>query len=357
MWDKVGAKNWRRPVLLQPGNFAPPTRTPWGGTRIAGSLKSGLGFAPDLVVGEAWELSVEPDFPSEVEDGPTLDALIRSDARAWLGRDEVDGSTALLVKILDAADDLSVQIHPTDSDPRLAADQSGKPESWYVIDAEEGAGLYLGFVDGVSRTAVERAIADGADVSALMHFVAVSPGDAFVIEPGTPHAVGRGVMLLEPQRVVPGRRGITYRYWDWNRRYDPTGKPDPNGSPRELHLGDALDVTRWDAPRESALLSEIRHRAGVANVDQSPVAEVVIGPHGPLHSHTFDVRRLMGTGSVRLPEAPALRSLTVLEGRISLRHELGTLMVPRGRTAALPACLPPTEVDLDAAHAIACQLT
>lgn len=356
MWDKVGAKNWRRPLLLAPGNFTPPTRTPWGGTRIVEGPKRDFGFPGGLVVGEAWELSVEPDFPSTIDGGPALDALLRADAGPWLGREEASGSTALLVKLLDAADDLSVQIHPTDDDPRLTDDQSGKPEAWYIIEADEGAGLYLGFVDGVGRDDVERAIANGDDVSALMQFVPVAPGDAFVIEPGTPHAVGRGVMLLEPQRVIPGKRGITYRYWDWNRRYDPKGRPDPNGAPRALHLADALDVTRWDGPRQSALLSEVHHRIGPAERDGDAVLEPLIGPAGPLASSTFDVRRLSGTGTTSLPDAAALRSLTVLEGQVCIAHEAGNVTVPQGQTAALPACLPPTDVTLDAAHAVVCHL-
>ena len=92
MWDKVGPKNWRRPLLLQPDNFTPPARTPWGGRRIAGGLKLNAGLTVGGVVGEAWELSVEPDFPSRVVDGPTLDEVLRSDP-ALLGTEAALGST------------------------------------------------------------------------------------------------------------------------------------------------------------------------------------------------------------------------------------------------------------------------
>ena len=67
------------------------------------------------------------------------------------------------------------------------------------------------------------------DASALLRFVPVAPGDFFTIGPGTPHAIGPGLTLVEPQQVLPGRRGLTYRYWDWNRRYDAEGRPDPQG--------------------------------------------------------------------------------------------------------------------------------
>jgi len=356
MWDKVGPKNWRRPLLLRPENFTPPARTPWGGRRIVRDLKSQLGLSHADVVGEAWELSVEPDFPSRLVDGPTLDEVLRSDPSALLGAEAPQGSTALLVKLLDAADDLSVQIHPADSDPALAADESGKPEAWYIIDAEPSSGLYLGFREGVTRDDVQETIDAEDDVSALMQFVPVSVGDVFVIEPGTPHAVGRGVMLLEPQRVSPAKRGITYRYWDWNRRYDADGNPDPSGRPRALHLERALDVTRWQGPREDALLENIRHRAGPANIDGRADLKPLISGQGPVRSAIFRASRLSGTGRATLPASDTLRSLSVLDGRVVIRSDETELEVPRGQTAALPPCLGRLSVTLDRAHAIVCHL-
>jgi mannose-6-phosphate isomerase len=309
-------------------------------------------------VGEAWELSVEPDFLSRLHDGPTLDEVLRADP-ALLGVEAPLGSTALLVKLVDAADDLSVQIHPTDGDPHLAEDESGKPEAWYIIDVEPSPsrGLYLGFQDGVSRRDIEAAIdAEGA-VDALMSFVPVSPGDVFLIEPGTPHAIGRGVLLLEPQRVSPGKRGITYRYWDWNRRYDPAGRLDPSGQPRELHRERALDVTRWEGPRGDALLERVRYRAGPAPSGDPASLEVLVGPDGPLRSEVFSLQRLAGSGDLELHADDRLRSLTVLDGRLTLRDGERVLELARGRTAALPACLGPLQVQLDGAHAMLCCLT
>lgn len=356
MWDKVGPKNWRRALLLQPDNFTPPVRTPWGGRRTIDVLKAGAGLEVHGPVGEAWELSVEPDFPSRLVDGPTLDEVLRADA-ALLGREAALGSTALLVKLVDAADDLSVQIHPADSDPHLAADESGKPEAWYIIDVEPGAGLYLGFRDGVSRHDIEVAIANEGKVDTLMSFVPVSPGDVFLIEPGTPHAIGKGVLLLEPQRVSPGKRGITYRYWDWNRKYDGAGQLDPGGQPRRLHLRRALDVTHWGGPRGKALLDRIHHRAGPAPTHDPASLEVLASPAGPLHSDVFVLQRLAGSGALELGPNDRLRSVTVLDGRATLHHGKAVLKLSRGQTAALPACLGPVHIELDAAHAMLCTLT
>jgi len=259
--------------------------------------------------------------------------------------------------LVDAADYLSVQIHPHEDDPQLAAGESGKPEAWYIIDAEPGAGLYLGFRAGLSRQDVETAIDEQKDVSALMSFVPVSPGDLFLIGPGTPHAIGKGVLLLEPQRVAPGKRGVTYRYWDWNRKYDDAGRLDPRGQPRALHLERALDVTSWESTADAVHIDRLSHRAGPAPIDGPASLEVLMSGDGPLRSEVFSVQRLAGSGRLELDAADRLRSLTVLDGRVTL-HDGGTpLVVSRGQTSALPACLGSLHVALDSAHAVLCSLT
>ncbi|HJL19114.1 MAG TPA: class I mannose-6-phosphate isomerase [Sandaracinaceae bacterium LLY-WYZ-13_1] len=318
-----------RPVPLAADNFTPPSRTPWGGRRIP-ALK---GLAGDAVVGESWELSVEPSFPSRTADGRRLDDLVAATPEAWLGDERARGGTALLVKLLDAADELSVQIHPGDDHPGLGPDESGKPESWYVVDHDEGAGIYLGLAERADRATMERALDAGEDVSALLPFVPVEPGDFFLIEAGTPHCIGRGVLLVEPQRVLPGRRGVTYRYWDWNRRYDARGRRDPSGEPRPLHRDAALDVTDWRLPRGDALLSRVRHRAGPPMVDGDARLEGLAGPDGALRSEALAVARLSGTGTLRPPAWGVLRGLTVLSGTV----RLGDLALGPGRSAAIPA--------------------
>lgn len=326
-------------LLLEPENFTPARRTPWGGHRIVSRYKPGS--ARREVVGESWEISVEPDFPSRVIGGALLSEAIASDAGRWLGDDAALGSTALLVKLLDAKEPLSVQIHPADDDPRLGPGESGKPEAWYVLEADADAALYVGLREGVDELTMREAITQGGDVSALLERVPVGPGDFFVIEPGTPHAIGAGITLVEPQRVLPGRRGLTYRYWDWNRRYDADGRLDPRGEPRTLHVEEALAVTDWSLPRGAALLERIRSRAGAPNVD------------GPAHrdrlsSAPITVDRLSGSGALTLPDERRLRGLTVLDGQV----RVGDLSVTRGRSAVLAATLGGVELALDHAHAV-----
>jgi mannose-6-phosphate isomerase class I len=353
MWDKVGTKN--RPLLLRADNFTPPQRTPWGGRRIIEELKAECGVQVDGPVGESWELSVEPDFPSLLVDGPSLDTVLRAEP-AMLGREAGLGSTALLVKLVDAADDLSLQIHPNDDDPKLGPEESGKPEAWYIVDADPGAGLYLGFREGVSREQVQRALANEGRLDELMSFVPVSSGDLFVIDPGTPHAIGAGVLLLEPQRVAPGKRGITYRYWDWNRRYDAHGQLDPKGEPRALHTARALEVTDWNGLRGDALVDRIAYLAGPPPRHDSATLETLASSTGPLRSESFLLRRLAGSGSIELPAEDRLRGITALDGELVLGEGDEALTLEKGRTAALPATLAALRVTLRSAHAILCTL-
>jgi mannose-6-phosphate isomerase len=337
-----------RPFLLAADAFTSTARTPWGGRRIAQVLKSGW-VDPDRLIGESWELSFGPEFPSRLDgDRRTLADLIRAAPEAMLGREVARGGTALLVKLIDAREALSVQVHPRDDDPALASDESGKPESWYVEHAEPGAGIWIGLAEGTTRDAMERAIRRGADVSALLLFVPVEPGDFFLVDPGIPHAIGAGVTLVEVQRVLPGRRGATYRYWDWNRRYDAEGRIDPKGSPRALHLERALAVTDWDRARGEGFLSQIRRRAGPAERGNAFRIEVLASPEGPLRSPSLEVARITGRGRGVLPPLDALRAITVLEGMLRVAE----VTIDRGRTAALPPSPAPVPIEADHAHAI-----
>lgn len=332
------------PRRLRADNFTPPARTPWGGRHIRRRYKSSLGLADgDDVVGESWEISVEPSFPSMLADEPlSLDGLLGRDPRGWLGDVDAErhGSTPLLVKLLDAADALSVQVHPRDDDPALEAGESGKPEAWIVVDAEPDAGLYLGFRDGVERGDVERCIAIEGALDALMSFVPVSRGDAFVIDAGTAHAIGAGVTLIEPQLVLPGRRGSTYRFWDWNRRYDEAGRIDPAGAPRALHLERSLAVTAWDGPRGEAFVAGCRS-AREPLADGSLCRERVVG-----WSH-FDVERWHGHGSANTHTGGTLVAVTCLAGRLSIEGAHGALALAGGESGVVAAASGALRVEAD----------
>lgn len=310
------------------------------------------------VVGESWEISVEPDFPARLESGIPLTRWIESAPQDALGDEYLRGraGTALLVKIIDTLEPLSVQIHPSDTYEGLAPGECGKPESWYVVARDEGAGLYLGFRRGTTERDVRAALASDGHSSArssfreLLRFVPVEPGDFFVIDAGTPHAIGAGLTLVEPQHVVAGLRGVTYRYWDWDRRYDEHGKASDHGKPRPLHVDHALAVTKWDSVQSDDFVSRIRSRQGVPKASGRAECLPLCGPvsMGGIVSNWLCVHRLAGDGVVRLPDFDRLQGITVLSGEI----RLGDLTVGKGRSCVVPACLRGMEVRLHEAHAI-----
>ncbi len=222
-----------------------------------------------------------------------------------------------------------------------------------MLDAAPGAGLYLGLAEEASSESMREALGAGADVSKLLAFVPVEPGDFFVVEAGTAHAIGRGVTLVEPQVVRPGRKGVTYRYWDWNRRYDAHGNACETGVARPLHVDHALAVTDWHRARGEAFLREIRVRSGRADVAAELAASRLCGPaDAALVSRDLEVTRVAGRGSLTLSARGRLRALSVVEGSVEVRGGGGTITVTRGRTAAIAARADVTLASEEGVHAL-----
>ena len=200
----------------------------WGGKK----LKSWGKEAPGDSIAECWELSFNADGPSLIASGPGRGRFLKDVAAP-----EDIGSVPsgfpffpVLVKLIDSAEDLSVQVHPGDGYALSREGQYGKTEMWYVIEAEEGAGLYVGFKRKTTPEEVRRAVGDGSIVS-LLNFRPAKPGDACFIPSGTVHAIGKGITLAEIQQ----NSTLTYRLYDY-------GRLGRDGKPRELHLEKALKV-------------------------------------------------------------------------------------------------------------------
>ena len=200
----------------------------WGGTYFKAFNK---GTSLDRV-SECWELSVRDNDSSIIASGKDegkrlVDVLTKEDIGPVMDRFPY---FPLLIKLIDAKENLSVQVHPSD-DYALKYEQSfGKSEMWHIISADEGSGLYVGLNKDYSREEIEKALKEGAIIECL-NFFKVKPGDTFVINPGTIHAIGAGVRLIEIQQ----NSNLTYRLYDYNR-------VDKDGHPRELHIKKALDV-------------------------------------------------------------------------------------------------------------------
>ncbi len=332
------------PLLLRGDAVTSPQRTPWGGTRLAKHFDKGADS--NARIGESWELSLGDELPSTVRgSNERLTRVIAADPRGWLGRDP-GRAQSLLVKMLDADAPLSVQIHPHNDDPMLAANESGKPESWYVIAAEPKAWIAFGWNAGVTRGDVEHALARGdGSLAKLLQRVNVEVGDTFIVDAGTPHAIGPGVTLIEPQYVADAKRGLTYRYWDWDRLYDARGLESSGGSKRALHVDDALRVTNWS--RNGAdLLSTAFERAGVPDLSGALSHRVIAGARGAhegrvLASEFLRMERFTGTGSIAIPPIEMLQAWTVAdrEGRDVGRDGEELVAFRRGQTFAFPASL------------------
>ncbi|MGY4690596.1 mannose-6-phosphate isomerase, class I [Salibacterium sp. K-3] len=202
----------------------------WGGTR----LRDVFGYElPSEQTGECWGISAHPNGPSVIRNGPLRGETLRT---AWeqypgLFGDEDTEAFPLLVKLLDAADDLSVQVHPDDEQARKLEEGEayGKTECWYVVQAEPGASLILGH-HARTKEALEQMMKEGA-WDELLRTVPIKEGDFFYVPSGTIHAIGGGALILETQQSSD----TTYRVYDYDRTNDV-------GEKRELHLEKSLEA-------------------------------------------------------------------------------------------------------------------
>lgn len=200
----------------------------WGGERLVEQYGKAAAVRP---VAESWEISCYPDCPSVIANGSlkgtTLpDALAANPAL----KGKNTGDFPVLVKLIDARQRLSIQVHPDDDYAGRFENESGKNEMWYVVDCEPDSELIMGFKEPVTKHTLENAIRGGTLLSLVNH-VKVRPGDCFSIPAGLIHSIGEGCLIAEIQQSS----NVTYRVYD----YDRTGA---DGKPRELHIEKAVDV-------------------------------------------------------------------------------------------------------------------
>jgi mannose-6-phosphate isomerase len=213
---------------------------PWGGRNLATRFGRHL---PDGVVAESWEISGHPNGTTPVSGGPfanrTLPELIAALGARLLGsrnRAAVrDANFPVLIKLLDAHEWLSVQVHPADDYALERHAEPGKTELWQVLHAEPGAELILGFRHPIEPAAFAAAIARG-EVEEHLERVPVRAGEAYFLRPGTIHALGPGVIVAEIQQSSD----LTFRIFDW-------GRVDAAGQARTLHVEEALRVLDYSA--------------------------------------------------------------------------------------------------------------
>lgn len=306
-----------------PLTFAPRLKDyVWGGRNFERLFGRAL---PSGVVAESWEVSAHRSSPTRVDEGPLAGVSLPELFACWgtrlAGRraaQAVDrGAFPLLFKLLDANQALSVQVHPDDA--RAAArhpGETGKTEMWYVLHAEPGAHVVLGFVPGADPATLRRAAVEGR-IEPYLNRVPVRPGDAVLVPAGAVHAVLPGIVLAEIQQSSD----VTYRLYDW-------GRPGPEAGGRELHLEHALAAAGFghaDAPasgspqspppgvQKPVLVEEAKgvRRETLAACENFVVERVVLDPgaayEGTLDGETFEAWGVVSGSATVAPTAGRCR--------------------------------------------------
>ncbi|MBO6300853.1 MAG: class I mannose-6-phosphate isomerase [Ruminiclostridium sp.] len=286
----------------------------WGGTR----LRDEYGKRSDAdKVAESWELSCHKDGKSVIAngsyEGSTLEEYIEKEGKQVLGtncgRFEY---FPVLIKLIDAKDNLSVQVHPDNDYAMRVEGEYGKTEMWYVIDADEGAELLYGFKHEISRDEFAERIRNNTLLE-VTNNVPVHKGDVFFIESGTLHAIGKGILIAEIQQ----NSNTTYRIYDYGR----VGK---DGKPRELHIDKACEVTKLIPPtRPTKPMGEPMKKDGWT---ETLLAEC----------EYFRVRRLDVEASAKYTaDGTSFHSLLVLDGDF----DIGGVELSKGESCFIPAGL------------------
>jgi mannose-6-phosphate isomerase len=210
----------------------------WGGTKLGDIF--GKPIKSDIV-GESWEISTVEGAISVIANGnlvgTSLQDLIDENADALLGKSVVERfgtDFPILIKFIDAKQDLSIQLHPNDELAKKRHNSFGKTEMWYIMDADKDANLIVGFNKTVTKEEYQKSI-DNNTLEALMNYEKVKEGDTFFINTGKIHAIGAGVVLAEIQQTSD----VTYRVFDFNRK-------DKEDNLRELHTDLALDAIDFE---------------------------------------------------------------------------------------------------------------
>lgn len=291
----------------------------WGGSRLKEEFGKNLPMEP---LAESWECSTHPDGPSYAVTGPFAGQSLAQILKAhpeFLGTHPEGGELPILIKFIDAKQDLSVQVHPDD---RYAAvhenGQRGKTEMWYVLDAERDASLIYGLNRPVNAGQIRRAIADGT-LGKYLQRVSIRKGDLFFIEPGTIHAIGAGALVAEIQE----NSNLTYRLYDYDRL-------DKDGRKRPLHIDRALEVANLAssaAPRQP--LRVLRYRPGCA-------AELLC------RCKYFEVHRMLVNTQRRQQvtcraDSLSFRVLLCVDGCGTASFDAGLLNLSQGDCLFLPA--------------------
>lgn len=301
---------------LYPLKLSYVTKSPlWGGTRLLDrwGIQAPAGQS---TVGEAWMLTVREKDMSVIQNGAlagmTMRQYIDTYGNGVVGEAFAGGDFPLLIKLIDACDKLSVQVHPDDTYAARVENDRGKTEMWIIVEADDDAEIIYGIKDGMSAEQFRDAVRDGR-LSETMHHCPVKAGEVYFIPSGMLHAIGKGILIAEIQQNCD----LTYRVYDYERR-------GADGSLRELHVDKALDVT---VPFSDEQVNAIRYEAATEQ-DDTVLA----------HCRYFKTRKLTAADSLTVTPASFVYLLCIDgSGEITVDGTATTLT--RGEGVYLPAGL------------------
>ena len=292
------------PLLLKPNI----TDYIWGGTKLNNKYGKYSGFEKTA---ESWELSVHPDGESIISggeyDGITLSEYIKKNPSV-LGTSRKSDEPSILIKLIDAEDKLSVQVHPDDEMAKKHENENGKTEMWYVVEAEDDAKIVFGVKDDITKEELKNAISSNT-VENVLNTVSSEKGDVFFVEAGTIHAIGKGNLIAEIQQ----NSNVTYRLYDYDRR-------DKEGNPRELHIekGVMASVTKKQTERIIPDCSDGSRL--IASCEYFAVKELCVDGLAQLECHI-----------------ESYQALVCVDGSLELLNESEKQVLNAGQTVFLPA--------------------
>lgn len=287
----------------------------WGGNR----LKNEYGFESDKdKVAEAWVLSCHKDGTNTVLNGEFMGNSLTEVIDIWgescLGKNALEFEYfPILIKLIDACDKLSVQVHPDDEYALAVEGEYGKTEMWYIVDCNPGAKLLYGFKNEISKEEFAERIKNNT-LDDVVNYVDVNKGDVFFISAGTLHAISEGILIAEVQQ----NSNTTYRVSDY-------GRLGADGKPRELHVEKAKDVTITKPP-----VHPYGNIGDSREVGESKVRELA-------KCDKFTAEHIALSGELDIINNDSFVSLVVLNGNASLKWDNETMNLTKGASVFVPA--------------------
>ena len=294
---------------------------PWGGSRIPETFQRDV---PDGIYAESWEISDHDDGMSIVANGSlkgkTIREILQESPKEIMGSTVEGTKFPLLIKLIDAKQKLSVQVHPND---QTAAQFGGeaKTEMWYLL-GDNPTQVYCGLNDGVTKESFRQAVADGTSGD-TMRPVPVEKDSAVFVRGGRVHAIDDGCLILEIQQ----NSNTTYRIYDWDRMGN-------DGKPRELHIEQAINVINWNDHENPLVEPKV-----LVDTDTFQCLDV-------LKCEYFQLEKLTFSAPLKVPmSGKTFHALFVAEGKATIEWKGGSLSAPAGTSILVPAALPAYTLD------------